>query len=60
MAEDEQSTLPSREQILREIEEDRVLIERSERLCAEAPRIIREDEERDRLLIQIIRQLART
>jgi hypothetical protein len=56
----EKKALPSRDQILREIEEDKVLIERSERRCAEAPEVIRKSEESERRLIQIIRQLART
>lgn len=60
MDEGENRTLPSKAQILREIEEDRVLIERSERRSAELPRIILEEERRKRRLLQIIRQLART
>ena len=60
MEDDKKWTLPPKDQILREIEEDQVLIERAKRRCAEAPRVILEHEEAVRGVRQIIRQLART
>ncbi len=60
MDENEKPAVPTRAEVMKRIEENRVIIERSERLCAEMPRVILEEERRRRRLLQIIRQLGRT
>lgn len=60
MEEGKKWTLPPRDQILREIEEDQILIKRSEQRCAEAPQVIQEAKESAKRLREIINQLART
>ena len=60
MDQEEKSAPLTKAEIEKIVEKDRVLIERAKRRSAEAPRVIREDEESERRLIKIIRQLART
>lgn len=60
MSESENSALPSEAEILKQIEENRVLIERAKRQREEVPQVKREWEASKRRIIEIIRQLART